>query len=238
MKYFYTYKTTNLVNGKYYYGKHVAKSIPNKYLGSGTVFLKALKKYVRNNFDKEILHFYTSKEECAIAEKLLINEDIVRDPMSYNLIIGGGGMGYHRKRGKLNPLYGRKHSSEHCKKISEALLQHYKENPCPPERGIKIGNANRGKKDSMEVRKHKSDGKKGITFKKTHVKNISIAITKVHAANRVKLYADIPERLCEWCSSIIDTRSKRLDAARRSRFCDKSCSTRFRNKKRGERNAH
>lgn len=232
MKYFYTYKTTNLINGKYYYGKHVAKTIPNKYLGSGTVFLKALKKYGRSNFNKEILQFYTSKEECAIAERILVNENVVNDPRSYNIALGGGGMGYHKPRARNKPL-----SKESCNNISKGLKAYYKSIGGMEEgRRKNIGDANRGKEDSLEVRKNKSDGKKGITFTKKHCKNISVAITKVHAANRIKLYMEIPDRLCEWCNSIIDIRSKRLDAARRSRFCNKSCSTKFRNKNRGERN--
>lgn len=44
--YGYIYKTTNLLNGKIYVGQHKAEKFePDKYLGSGTIFLEALQKY-------------------------------------------------------------------------------------------------------------------------------------------------------------------------------------------------
>ena len=47
------YKTTNLINGKIYIGQD-SKNNP-KYLGSGVIFLKAIKKYGKENFVKETL---------------------------------------------------------------------------------------------------------------------------------------------------------------------------------------
>lgn len=46
----YIYKTTNLINGKYYIGKHSTYNLNDNYLGSG--------KYLRNsikNMEKKIL---------------------------------------------------------------------------------------------------------------------------------------------------------------------------------------
>lgn len=45
MVYYIIYKTTNLINGKTYIGRHKTIKIDDGYLGSGTIFLKALKKY-------------------------------------------------------------------------------------------------------------------------------------------------------------------------------------------------
>ena len=50
----YIYLTTNLVNGKKYIGQHNG-SIKDDYLGSGVLLVKAIKKYGKENFKKEIL---------------------------------------------------------------------------------------------------------------------------------------------------------------------------------------
>ena len=47
------YKTTKLINGKFYIGQDSYNN-PN-YVGSGFILLKAIKKYGRHNFEKIIL---------------------------------------------------------------------------------------------------------------------------------------------------------------------------------------
>jgi hypothetical protein len=61
------YKTTNLVNGKFYIGVHkqdfFLPIIFDGYLGSGLMLKRAIKKYGEENFIRETLHiFYTAKE--------------------------------------------------------------------------------------------------------------------------------------------------------------------------------
>jgi len=55
------YKTINIVNGKIYVGQD-AHNNPN-YLGSGYILKKAIEKYGRENFKKEILEECNTKEE-------------------------------------------------------------------------------------------------------------------------------------------------------------------------------
>ena len=62
MKYL-IYKTTNLINGKYYIGKHETDDINDDYLGSGIALLAAIKKYGRENFTKEVLYVFDSEQE-------------------------------------------------------------------------------------------------------------------------------------------------------------------------------
>ena len=55
---YYFYKTTNLINGKYYYGSGTKKD----YFGSGKLLLEAILKYGIENFKNEKLRFFESRE--------------------------------------------------------------------------------------------------------------------------------------------------------------------------------
>ena len=86
------YKTTNLVNGKYYVGKHKTKNRDDDYLGSGKLLRAAIAKYGRENFIREIILECESEAEMNLAEKVLVVPDI---ETNYNLCPGGhGGFGY------------------------------------------------------------------------------------------------------------------------------------------------
>lgn len=109
-KYYFTYKVTNIINNKYYLGMHCTNNLDDGYIGSGVVINKAIRKYGKDNFKREILSFYNSCTELVDAEINLITEEVTRDPMSYNMTIGGTG----------GPIFkGRKHSEETRKKLSK-----------------------------------------------------------------------------------------------------------------------
>lgn len=93
MKYiYYCYRTTNLVNGNFYIGKHKQEfGFIDSYLGSGKVIQRAIKKYGVQNFKKEILSFHTSDEEALLEEKRILTCDVVNDKKCYNLKPGGEG---------------------------------------------------------------------------------------------------------------------------------------------------
>ncbi len=59
------YKTVNKINGKFYIGQDSFNN-PN-YLGSGKIFLKALKKYGKESFEKEIID--TAETDLELDEK-------------------------------------------------------------------------------------------------------------------------------------------------------------------------
>jgi group I intron endonuclease len=90
------YIITNLINGKQYVGSHCGDE-NDTYLGSGKIFLKAYKKYGKENFKREIL------EECPLEDNLIRETYYIQKyntllPFGYNISPTGG----HGLKGKLN----------------------------------------------------------------------------------------------------------------------------------------
>lgn len=78
----YFYKTTNLLNGMYYYGV----GHKNDYLGSGKYFKRALKTYGPENFNKVILKWFESaKDAFTFEDRFLKIFNLKEDKNSYNL---------------------------------------------------------------------------------------------------------------------------------------------------------
>jgi hypothetical protein len=87
----FTYRTTNLVNGRYYLGMHSTNRIDDGYLGSGKRLYYELNKYGRDNFKFEILKQFSSREELVQAEINLITEQDLKNPNCLNCKPGGNG---------------------------------------------------------------------------------------------------------------------------------------------------
>lgn len=99
--YHFLYKTTNLINGKYYYGMHSTKKLNDGYLGSGKYLKRSIIKYGIENFKIEIIEFFDNREDLSIAEKKLITETILVDENCMNLKPGGFG-GFSKEMQKEN----------------------------------------------------------------------------------------------------------------------------------------
>lgn len=90
--YYIVYRTTNLVNNKFYIGIHRQKNIEfDGYYGSGLLLIRAIEKYGIENFKRETLHECESWQECRMLEKEIVNEDLCKDEMCYNISVGGTG---------------------------------------------------------------------------------------------------------------------------------------------------
>ena len=86
-----TYKTTNLKTGEYYIGSHKTSDINDNYLGSGKLIKESIKKYGKENHQKEILGIFNTREESLVLEHNLIKEKKQKkDPLLLNLNDGGG----------------------------------------------------------------------------------------------------------------------------------------------------
>jgi hypothetical protein len=125
-KFYYIYKTTNLVNGKQYIGDHSTYNLNDKYLGSGKLLHNSIKKYGKQNFNKEILEYFNTKEEAFNAQEKYIQQYNTLKPNGYNISPKGGygvPRSYLSEETKLkisNSLKGKTFSEERKQNISNA----------------------------------------------------------------------------------------------------------------------
>lgn len=102
------YKTINLVNGKFYIGQ--SKNNNSNYYGSGTLIKKAIKKYGKDNFRKEILCTCNSPQELNEQEKYWINKlNSTNLDIGYNIEKGGAESVYINKREKSTYVFTKEH---------------------------------------------------------------------------------------------------------------------------------
>lgn len=86
------YKTTNLINDKFYIGKDAKNK--KTYLGSGKLLKQAIKKYGKENFQKEILEYCIDLTHLDKREVYWINKYNAIEE-GYNLTEGGTGGDTH-----------------------------------------------------------------------------------------------------------------------------------------------
>lgn len=97
------YKTTNLVNGKIYVGKHSTPNLNDGYIGSGKIIQKAISKYKKQNFKCEHLFCAFTEQDAYAIEEQFVNEDFIESNDTYNVKLGGKGA----SKGKYNHFYGK-----------------------------------------------------------------------------------------------------------------------------------
>lgn len=143
----YVYEITNLINGKKYIGKRSCKCPieEDKYMGSGTLLKRAIKKYGIDNFKKEIIQICESSEMAYIYEELhTIQVNAWSNEKYYNLKCGGKGGTYGIKMSedtklKISIANKGKQSPNKGKKLSELTK-------------LKISNAQKGKTISLKTK--------------------------------------------------------------------------------------
>lgn len=91
--YYIVYKTINLVNKKFYIGKHNQHIDPYQfdgYYGSGAQIISAVKKYGKENFIRETLFVFDSESDCLLKEEEIVAPHLGK-PYCYNMRSGGVG---------------------------------------------------------------------------------------------------------------------------------------------------
>ena len=90
-KYHFIYKTTNLLNEKFYVGMHSTDNLEDGYTGSGKRLRYSIRKYGLENHKFKILEFLPSREELKKREAEIVNEEMLKHPLCMNLKFGGEG---------------------------------------------------------------------------------------------------------------------------------------------------
>jgi|AntAceMinimDraft_18_1070375.scaffolds.fasta_scaffold28010_4 hypothetical protein len=155
------YKTTNLINNKYYIGKD-AKNNP-KYLGSGKILKKAILKYGKKNFGKEIFCYCKSLIELNKKEIEYVTQEIVDDPNSYNLALGGpigANLGKYKKKSVVKGIgFKQMFINKYGKDKGIIKYEKYRKNKSESVKGKKNGmfgsNKTKGEKNGMFGKKGK-----------------------------------------------------------------------------------
>lgn len=103
----FVYKTTCTVNGKYYIGVHTEYRDSDGYIGCGvssnstaislqkrgvkSAFIDSVVKYGYENFKREIIKEFDSREEAYKFEESIVNKELIGDSSCLNIRVGGIG---------------------------------------------------------------------------------------------------------------------------------------------------
>ena len=153
------YKLTNKINNKIYVGAHQTKDINDSYMGSGKHISRALKKYGKENFKKEVIKIYDNPKDMYLKEASIVNKEFVENPKTYNLIEGGNGGWNHI--GKDHHT----HSKEHMSRMQKLSLE---KRDKKKEKEVGIRNLKKAHRDgkipynNFTGKKHSEDTKKKI----------------------------------------------------------------------------
>ncbi len=199
------YKTINLINGKFYIGKD-SKNNPD-YFGSGIILKKAIKKYGKENFKKEILEYCNSEKELDQKEIFWIKK-LNSIENGYNIALGGtGGDTFTNNPNKekiiqnlSQKLTGGKLSEKTRKNMSNGrkgmkFSEEHKQNISKAQIGIKFiyniktRQIRKVKKNELEeFLLNNSDWKlgKGITLTKEHKEKLNNSRRGIKSSNETK----------------------------------------------------
>ena len=184
-KFNYTYVTTNLVNGKKYVGDHSTNNLEDGYIGSGNLFVQKVNEYGKENFSKEILEFFSTKQEAFTAQEKYIKKykSSVREN-GYNISPKGGhnigGCFSEETLEKLRIGSSKPKSKEHKERIKEGIKKAIKEGRYkrPDWTGREHSNESKQKMSKSHIGKKMSKESKEKNRNKHLRENLSLETKK------------------------------------------------------------
>jgi hypothetical protein len=173
-KYHFIYKTTNLLNGKYYIGMHSTDDLSDGYMGSGKRLKRSLKKYGKENHVVTILEFFSCRTQLKAREKEVVSMNEISKKECMNIMTGGNG-GYisqaHYKKmriGASNFLKEKWKNEEYKKKrIEESaarMKQHHKDGKIKYDTFTNKTHSNQTKDLISKIKIGKYTGEKNSQF--------------------------------------------------------------------------
>jgi hypothetical protein len=190
------YKITNRLNNKIYVGKHQTKNENDDYLGSGLLIERAIKKYGKEHFTKEIICRLNTQKEMNEMETKIVDEDFVAREDTYNLKIGGQGGFEYIIKNKLNLT---EKLFEVCRENAKAIKERHTTDPEFRKfhsNAIKLGMSHHpmlGERKSDETKLKMSKAKKGRYEGKNNPAFGSIWINNGLVAKKIKKSEKIPD---------------------------------------------
>lgn len=159
--YHYVYKITNLVNGNIYVGMRSSIFKPEediKYMGSSVTVEAAIEKHGLENFKKEIVQSFPTREEAFALEGEIVNSEFVSRKDTYNHKVGGQGVGC----GEDHPRFGVEITKEHKKKLNQGSVDFWK-NLSDEERESRANNAREHQKNLWQDPEYRERQMKRMT---------------------------------------------------------------------------
>lgn len=196
---FYTiYKITNILDGKYYIGKHKTKDLNDEYFGSGKLIKRAIKKHGIENFTKEILYIFQTEEEMNTKEKELVT----LNEMSYNLCPGGhGGWGYVNSTGMNNKdhenvgkILSEKNKGKKCPHVSIMMKERHKNGLVKYDNFTGKTHTEEWKKKHSDKMKDRVPWNKGKAWKDWHPNASVVKLVKASALEAEEFVGSSPTR--------------------------------------------
>lgn len=175
-KYNYTYKITNILTNEFYVGVRSCdcEIKDDKYMGSSSIWTKLYIKEHKENLKKEILEIFETRKLANDGEVKLLRS-LQSDPLCINCYFDytpdltgikqtPEWIEKRKMFGEKNGMFGKHHSEETKKRISEKLKQRV----LSEEHKRKIGEAHKGKVYGEETRNKISKSRQKIR----HIENI------------------------------------------------------------------
>jgi len=192
--FYFIYETTNLINGKKYRGFHQTENLDDGYLGSGIGIMRAVRKYGRSNFTREVLEFCNSFEDLLIREFFYVDAVWVSRDDTYNMRTGG--------------LGGSKHSTESRALMCKVQQEFWAGRECPQYIKDKISKSKLGQKIKNTNHWSKTD-KRDVVVASIKLKNSGNIVSeetknKLRLANfgKIQTVEHVEKRIKHLCKGV------------------------------------
>jgi len=165
-KYHFIYKTTNVLNNKYYYGMHSTDDLNDGYLGSGRRLRYSINKHGEKNHKRKIIEYLPNRKKLISREKEIVNLNEIAKKDCMNLMVGGKGGFVSEEQQKYRSVCGGKALALKLKTDSDFREEHRKRASENLKKQHKLG---KFKYDTFTGKKHKQESIEKM--KKTHKMN-------------------------------------------------------------------